>query len=85
MPASKKDIKQRKKTGIVVGNKMEKTVVVNVDEKRRHPIYHKSQTLSQKYHAHTDKDIAEGTKVTIVETKPISKTKRWLVSEIHNS
>lgn len=75
----------RKKTGIVVSNKMEKTVVVKVDEQRRHPIYHKSQTLSKKYHAHADKEVAEGAKVTITETKPQSKTKRWTVSEVHSS
>jgi len=83
MPKAKKIT--RTKTGVVVSNKMDKTVVVKVDEQRRHAIYHKSMTLSKKYHAHTDKDIAEGAKVTISETRPRSKTKCWEVSEVHKS
>lgn len=84
---TKKEMKNpRSKTGIVVSNANTDTVTVKVDEMKRHPIYHKSQTFSTKYHADTKgqkKEIEVGTKVTITETRPISKLKKWKVSEIH--
>lgn len=76
---------RRTKTGVVTSNKMDKTVVVKVDEQRRHPVYHKGMTVSKKYHAHTEKNIEEGAKVTIAETKPLSKTKSWEVTKVHTS
>ncbi len=67
-------------TGVVVSDKMDKTVTVKVDRKVRHPLYSKIITKSKKYHAHDEKEqFKEGDKVSIIETKPLSKTKTWEV------
>lgn len=80
---TQKDTKQkRSKEGVVLSNKMEKTVVVRVDRSFPHPQYGKVITRGKKYYAHTDKQLEEGQKVTIVETRPLSKTKRWRVVEV---
>lgn len=67
-------------TGTVVSNKMDKTVVVRVERTFRHPLYGKVVRTHKKYHAH-DEDNAckEGDVVRIRETRPMSKTKRWVV------
>lgn len=72
---------RRVKSGIVVGNKMAKTVVVRVERKYRHPVYEKVVTQSKKYYAHDEqgRPYNIGDKVTIVECRPISKLKRWRV------
>jgi len=68
------------KKGIVVSNKMEKTVVVNVERTLRHPIYGKIIKRSKKFMAHNEnQDIKVGDEVDIVETRPLSKRKRWRV------
>ncbi|MCB1113553.1 MAG: 30S ribosomal protein S17 [Chlamydiia bacterium] len=70
------------KQGTVVSNKMEKTVVVRVDRTMRHPRYKKVISVGKKYYAHYDnpeKPLKEGDVVTIQETRPISKMKRWRV------
>ena len=68
------------KSGVVISNKMEKTVVVRVDRKLKHSIYNKLIKKSQKYYAHDETNsIAVGTNVTIVEARPLSKMKRWKV------
>ncbi len=68
------------KKGTVVSNKMEKTVVVKVERTYRHPRYNKVITRAKKYYAHNDsKDLNVGDEVTIVETRPLSKLKRWRV------
>jgi small subunit ribosomal protein S17 len=70
------------KQGTVVSNKMEKTVVVRVDRTMRHPQYKKVVTVGKKYYAHYDnpeKPLKEGDVVTIMETRPLSKLKRWRV------
>jgi len=72
----------RRKTikGKVVGNKMENTVVVQVDTTCRHPVYNKVIKRSQKLYAHDDSNALNvGDEVTVVETRPISKLKRWRV------
>ncbi len=67
-------------TGVVVSNKMDKTVVVKVDVRMRHPKYHKSYTKSQKYKAHdADNSCQIGDKVVIESTRPISKDKQFAV------
>ena len=68
--------------GTVVSNKGDKTVVVKVERRVKHPLYAKIIRLSKKYHAH-DEDNAfnEGEVVRIEETRPISKTKTWQVIE----
>ena len=76
---------QRRKVreGIVVSNKMQKTVTVKVERTIRHPTYEKVVTRAKKYYAHHEGNpIAEGQKVRIVETRPISKLKRWRVLEV---
>ena len=66
-------------SGVVTGNKMEKTVVVEVGWKQRHPQYKKVMNRKTKVYAHTEELIEIGTEVLIEETRPISKLKRWKV------
>ena len=70
--------------GIVVSNKMQKTVTVRVERTIRHPHFHKVIARAKKYSAHAEnsKDIPEGKRVKIVETRPLSKLKRWRVVEV---
>ena len=68
--------------GEVVSNKSDKTIVVKVQRKFRHPFYRKIISRSKKYHAHDEKNkFKEGDKVRIIESKPISKLKTWQVIE----
>ena len=68
------------KTGVVVSNKMQKTVVVKVDRTFRHPVYQKVITRAKKYYAHNDSlTLNVGDTVKIEETRPLSKLKRWRV------
>lgn len=79
----KKPLTRKVKEGVVVGNKMDKTVTVRVDRTIRHPQFHKVIVRGKKYYAHTEADNIEvGTKVRIVETRPLSKLKRWRVLEV---
>ncbi len=69
-------------TGVVVSNKMDKTVVVRVARTFRHPLYGKVVKVHKKYHAHDENNSCqEGDEVRILETRPLSKTKRWVVIE----
>jgi small subunit ribosomal protein S17 len=71
------------KVGRVVSDKMDKTVVVAVDYVRRHPLYHKRITRTSKFHAHDERnECREGDLVRIEESRPLSKTKRWVVREV---
>lgn len=71
------------KTGRVVSDKMDKTVVVSVDYVRRHPIYRKTIRRTSRFKAHDDQNLCKmGDLVLIEETRPISKTKRWIVRQI---
>lgn len=68
------------KKGVVVSNKMQKTVVVKVDRTMRHPLYGKVVTRSKKYYAHNESEPLQiGDEVQIMETRPLSKLKRWRV------
>lgn len=72
--------RRKVKKGTVVSNKMDKTVVVKVERTFRHPEYQKVITRAKKYYAHNDsKELNVGDTVTIVETRPLSKLKRWIV------
>lgn len=71
--------KRKTKQGIVLSNKMTKTVVVEVSRTIRHPRYQKVVTRNKKYYAHNEIELQIGDKVTIVETRPLSKLKRWRV------
>lgn len=69
----------KKKIGIVVSDKMDKTVVVKVDSLKMHPIYRKKYKVSKRYKAHDqDNNLKIGDKVTLEETKPFSKEKKWI-------
>ena len=69
--------------GVVVSDKMEKTVVVKVDRLVKHPVYNKYIKRTAKYKAHDiDNSCKIGDRVMIVETRPLSKDKRWKVREI---
>ena len=75
---------RKTRQGVVISNKMDKTIVVAAKFKEKHPIYGKfiSKT-KKKYHAHDEKnDCQVGDTVLIMETRPLSKTKRWRVVEI---
>lgn len=76
--------KSRKtRIGIVASDKMDKTVVVKVESRTRHPLYGKITTSHKKYKAHDENNEARiGDKVLIMETRPMSKEKRWRVAEI---
>lgn len=75
---------QRKKlSGFVVSDKMNKTVVVRVETSKRHRLYHKVVRYVKKYKAHdANNDCRVGDQVLIVESRPLSKEKRWVVEEI---
>ena len=68
--------------GVVVSDKNDKTIVVKVERRLRHPVLKKTVRLSKKYHAHDEKNAAKtGDVVRIEETRPISKQKRWTLVE----
>lgn len=78
-------MEKQKKTriGQVVSNKMDKTVVVAVQTSKRHPLYRKIMRRAVKYKAHDEQNSClEGDVVRIIETRPLSREKRWRVSEI---
>ena len=69
--------------GVVVSDKNDKTIVVKVERRLRHPVLKKTVRLSKKYHAHDEKNEAKtGDIVRIEETRPLSKDKRWRLLEI---
>jgi small subunit ribosomal protein S17 len=73
----------RQKEGVVISDKMDKTIVVRVDRRTRHPIYGKVMTQTKKYYAHDEKNEAKpGDKVRIVESRPLSRLKRWKLAEV---
>ena len=74
---------RKERIGIVVSNKMDKTIVVAVATKEKHPIYGKFVKKTTKFTAHDEKnECSEGDTVRIMETRPLSKTKRWRLVEI---
>ena len=74
---------RKTKTGVVSSNKMDKSITVNVERKVKHPLYGKFVKKSTKFHAHDEKnECSIGDTVKIMETRPISKTKRWRLVEV---
>jgi len=70
-------------TGKVVSDKMMKTVVVAVERQERHPVYGKSQKRTSTFLAHNEDDAAKvGDTVTIAESRPLSRRKRWVVTSV---
>ena len=81
-PAAERGI-QKTVIGVVVSDKQQKTRVVAVTELYRHPQYGKYLKRTQKFHAHDEKNEAKaGDKVLIVETRPLSRLKRWRLAKI---
>lgn len=74
---------RKERIGVVFSNKMEKTITVTVKWKEKHPIYGKFVSKTKKFHAHDEKnDCHIGDTVRIMETRPLSKSKRWRVVEV---
>jgi small subunit ribosomal protein S17 len=74
---------RKERVGVVVSDKMEKTIVVSIERSKKHPMYQKYLKRSARKMAHDENDDAdEGDTVRIVETRPISKHKRWRLVEI---
>jgi len=76
----------KERVGVVVSDKMDKTVVVAIENRSPHPKYGKIVVKTKKYKAHdADNSCKEGDRVRIRETRPLSKTKRWEIAEILES
>ncbi|MGM0420148.1 MAG: 30S ribosomal protein S17 [Bacillota bacterium] len=74
---------RKERIGFVMSNKMDKTVTVSIERRTQHPLYKRVIKRSKKYKAHDENnECNEGDKVKIIETRPLSKTKRWRVAEI---
>ncbi|MCB0275243.1 MAG: 30S ribosomal protein S17 [Calditrichaeota bacterium] len=74
---------RKTRVGMVVSDKMDKTVVVAVERPVKHPLYKKFIRQTTKFHAHDDSNQCDiGDKVRIMETRPLSRTKRWRIVEI---
>ena len=74
---------RKKRIGRVVSNKMDKTIVVAVETKVRHPLYGKTVNRTTKFKAHDENNTAKiGDRVMIMETRPLSKDKRWRLVEV---
>ena len=74
---------RKERSGVVMSDAMDKTVVVQAERRIAHPVYGKIMRRSKKYYAHDEKNEAKkGDKVVITETRPLSKTKRWRLVEI---
>ena len=72
----------RTKTGIVTSTKMQKTIVITVDTYKTHPKYKKRYKSSVKFYAHDENSLAKlGDTVTVIETRPLSRLKRWSLLE----
>lgn len=82
-PAEREPGNPKVRQGIVVSDKMDKTITVRVESARRHPAYEKVIRSSKMYHAHDERNEAgPGDTVRLIETRPMSKTKHWRLIEI---
>ncbi len=74
---------RKERTGVVTSNKMDKSITVAIKWKEKHPIYGKFVNKTKKYHAHDENNECNiGDTVKIMETRPLSKTKRWRLFQI---
>lgn len=74
---------RKTKLGVVSSNKMDKTITVKVERKVKHPLYGKFVKKSTKFHAHDEKnECSIGDTVKIMESRPLSKTKKWRLVEV---
>jgi len=73
----------KEKVGVVISNKMDKTIVVQVESRFPHPIYSKTMVKTKKYLAHDETEQCNiGDQVLVQETRPLSKRKRWILTKI---
>ncbi|MDO9565528.1 MAG: 30S ribosomal protein S17 [Candidatus Desulfaltia sp.] len=83
MDAIKKRVIKRQAVGIVVSDKMDKTVIVQVERMVKYPLYHKYIKRRSRFSSHDEGNACQiGDKVLITESRPISRTKKWRVSKI---
>jgi small subunit ribosomal protein S17 len=83
VPVERESVAAKVRQGIVVSNKGDKSITVRIDIARRHPTYEKIVRRSRTLHAHDERNEAgEGDVVRIVETRPLSKTKRWRLIDV---
>ena len=74
---------RKERVGVVVSDVQDKTIVVNVERRTAHPLYHKVVKVSKKFAVHDENNEArKGDTVRIVETRPLSRNKRWRLVEI---
>lgn len=74
---------RKKREGIVVSDAMDKTIVIRIERRVRHPVYGKELTRFTKLHVHDEKNEAHvGDLVRVVETRPVSRLKRWRLEEV---
>lgn len=69
-------------TGTIKSTKMQKTAVVEVESTRQHPLYRKRFKVTKRYLAHNELEATDGDKVTMTESRPLSKLKRWTITKI---
>lgn len=82
---AEKERRQNTKVGVVISDKMEKTRTIAVQRSVRHPFYKKIIRRTSTFHAHDEKNVSRaGDTVKIVETRPLSKLKRWRLVEVLN-
>lgn len=84
-PASSETLtrgRRKLRTGVVLSDKMQKTVTVTLTRRFAHPLYGKQMVRTKHVHAHDEQGAKAGDTVRIMETRPLSKTKRWRVVEI---
>ena len=74
--------RRKRMVGTVVSDKMQKTVVVAIENRKMHPIYRKVVTSTKKVMAHDETGAGVGAVVRIVQSRPISKRKRWVVESV---
>lgn len=74
---------RKERVGVVVSNKMDKSLIVAVETREKHPIYGKFVKKTKKFHVHDEANTCQvGDTISIMETRPLSKTKRWRLVEI---
>jgi small subunit ribosomal protein S17 len=83
VPGSGRTTSRKVRQGVVVSDLQDKTIIVRVERRTTHPLYGKSMKVSKKYHVHDESNEAgTGDTVRIVETRPISKLKRWRLQSV---
>ncbi len=74
---------RKERHGLVVSDVQDKTIIVSIERRTTHPLYGKSLKVSKRYHVHDEaNDAGVGDTVRIVETRPVSKLKRWRLAEV---